>query len=111
MPDDTTAHLGLPLPHPDNLLSEDVGRLRDALSAIDGAFDAQSQTLNQSLADTTSAVNQSLADTTHTLNQALVTTTTTLNTAVAQQGDALALAVRRIRRRADLHRLMQLEIP
>jgi hypothetical protein len=32
----TTPHLGLPLPHPDNELQDDVSRLRDALGEIDG---------------------------------------------------------------------------
>lgn len=32
----TTPHLGLPLPHPDNDLQDDVSRLRDALGQIDG---------------------------------------------------------------------------
>jgi len=33
--DNRTEHLHLPLPHQDNLLEEDVGRLRDALSGLD----------------------------------------------------------------------------
>jgi hypothetical protein len=33
----TTPHLGLPLPHPDNDLETDVVRLRDALTQVDGA--------------------------------------------------------------------------
>ena len=33
-----TTHLGLPLPHQDNPLEEDVLRLRAALAAIDGKF-------------------------------------------------------------------------
>ena len=35
---DTTQHLSLPLPHPDNELEDDVLRLRDALSAVDLAL-------------------------------------------------------------------------
>ena len=34
----TTPHLGLPLPHPDNELQDDVSRLRDALGKIDGSL-------------------------------------------------------------------------
>ncbi len=30
-----TPNIGLPLPHPDNLLEEDIGRIRSAFSAID----------------------------------------------------------------------------
>ncbi len=47
MPDDTTPHLGLPLPHPDHLLSEDVLRLRTALSGVD----AQMTQVDATLAD------------------------------------------------------------
>lgn len=34
----TTPHLGLPLPHPDNVLEDDVARLREALTQIDGSL-------------------------------------------------------------------------
>jgi hypothetical protein len=34
----TTPHLQLPLPHPDNRLDDDVVRLRGALTALDGAI-------------------------------------------------------------------------
>lgn len=36
--DDTTPHLGLPLPHPDNDLEDDAPRLRASLAAIDAKF-------------------------------------------------------------------------
>lgn len=36
--DDRTATLQLKKPHPTNLLADDVGRLRDALDAIDAAL-------------------------------------------------------------------------
>lgn len=36
--DDRTATLQLKLPHPNNLLVDDVARLRDALGVIDAAF-------------------------------------------------------------------------
>lgn len=38
MNDDRTAHLNLPLPHRDNLMTSDVQRIRDALAAIDAAL-------------------------------------------------------------------------
>lgn len=38
MIDDRTAHLALPLPHPDNLLDEDVQRLRQAIAGLEDAF-------------------------------------------------------------------------
>ena len=41
----TTPHLGLPLPHPDNDLEQDVVRLRQALSTIDYKFNALDQLL------------------------------------------------------------------
>ena len=34
----STPHLGLPLPHPDNDLETDVARLRDAFTQVDGAL-------------------------------------------------------------------------
>lgn len=38
MADDKTTHYKLPLPSAENLLSEDVGRIRDSLSGIDTAL-------------------------------------------------------------------------
>lgn len=38
MVNDTTAHLGLQLPHPGNELDDDVLRLRSAISGIDAKF-------------------------------------------------------------------------
>lgn len=38
---DTTPNLGLPLPHVDNLLADDVQRIRTAFGAVDGAFAAK----------------------------------------------------------------------
>lgn len=40
MINETTSHLGLPLPHPTNQLSDDVERLRAALNGIDAKFEA-----------------------------------------------------------------------
>lgn len=58
MIDESTSYLGLPLPHADNLLEEDVLRLREALSRLDvksesvdrvvAAFDAALAGLQQS---------------------------------------------------------------
>lgn len=36
----TTPHLGLPLPHPDNRLEDDVPRIRAALAALDQKVEA-----------------------------------------------------------------------
>lgn len=63
MADDSTAHLGLPLPHPDNLLSEDVQRLRAALSGVDAAFAQQTAAVDQALAASETRVDQALATT------------------------------------------------
>lgn len=38
MPNDQTAHYKFPLPHAENLLSEDVDRLRESLTAADRAI-------------------------------------------------------------------------
>lgn len=40
MPEMLTAHLGLPLPHPENELAEDVLRIRDAFTALDQKLEA-----------------------------------------------------------------------
>lgn len=75
MPDDTTAHLGLPLPHPSHLLSEDVQRLRDALTGVDAAYQSQHQDVQQQLAATIGEVNTSLTTTTNQVNVSLDATT------------------------------------
>ena len=38
MPNDQTAHYKFPLPHPEHLLSEDVDRIRESLTAADRAI-------------------------------------------------------------------------
>ena len=38
MPNDQTAHYKFPLPHAENLLSEDVDRIRESLTAADRAI-------------------------------------------------------------------------
>lgn len=50
MIDDRTSHLNLPLPHKDNLLEEDVERLRDAFDALDAKLKAL-DTLSMNKAD------------------------------------------------------------
>lgn len=59
MIDDKTPTLKLPLPHAENLLSEDVARLRDAFAAIDAAIAAESTARQEGLqaAGTTHAEN------------------------------------------------------
>lgn len=44
---ETTEGLGLPLPHPNNLLAEDVLRLREALTAVDVALSAVQKAVEQ----------------------------------------------------------------
>lgn len=41
MIDERTPNLSLPLPHPENLLEEDVGRIRQALAMTDAALAEQ----------------------------------------------------------------------
>lgn len=43
MADDKTTHYKWPLPSAENLLSEDVGRLRDSLSGIDTELHTEAQ--------------------------------------------------------------------
>ena len=64
MIDNRTPHLNLPLPHPDNVLEDDVTRLRGALTQIDTA-----------------------------LNNAATEDTNVLNAAVAADADVLAAAI------------------
>ena len=60
MIDDRTPYLDLPLPHPDNLLSEDVLRLRQAVVSLDTGFQEQAalvaETLNSQAASMTTAM-------------------------------------------------------
>lgn len=46
MIDDRTAHLNLPLPHTDNTLAEDVGRLRAAIDALDALLSSDDPALD-----------------------------------------------------------------
>ena len=46
----TTSHVRLPLPHPSNLLQEDVLRLRTALTNLDGLIWLLNQTTSEVLA-------------------------------------------------------------
>lgn len=47
MPNLTTLNRAYPLPHPDNLLQQDVRAIVDALTAIDIDIQAQQQQLKQ----------------------------------------------------------------
>ena len=60
MIDDRTPYLDLPLPHPDNLLSEDVGRLRQAVITLDAGFQEQAATVAASLEQAHSEIQDSL---------------------------------------------------
>lgn len=68
MIDERTPNLSLPLPHPENLLTEDVARLRQALSGIDGELASVGaqvagavQSVDAALAAQQSSVNAALA--------------------------------------------------
>lgn len=60
MIDDRTPYLDLPLPHPDNLLSEDVLRLRQAVVSLDTGFQEQAALVAESLRTHTALVSASL---------------------------------------------------
>ncbi len=71
---DLTPHLRLPLPHPANDLQSDVLRLRDALTALDDAFEHQRSESAEALAATTQAVSERLEATTQAVADTLETT-------------------------------------
>ena len=67
MPNATTLHRAYPLPHPDNLLQQDVHTIAAALSAIDADIEAQQQQLKKSQQQNTEyarrvKINQLLGD-------------------------------------------------
>lgn len=67
MPNDTTSYLGLPLPHPDNLLEGDVLRLRDAFTGVDShAADVDAELRVKANAADVIAVTNTKADATST---------------------------------------------
>ena len=71
MIDDRTPYLDLPLPHPDNLLSEDVGRLRQAVTTLDAGFQEQAATVAASLEQAQNSVNTELTETLSSIQTAL----------------------------------------
>lgn len=60
MSDDRTPVLQLPLPHPEHLLSDDVLRLREALTTLDAGFGQQRAEVQRALDATTTAVADAL---------------------------------------------------
>ena len=71
MIDDRTPYLDLPLPHPDNLLSEDVGRLRQAVITLDAGFQEQAATVAAALEQAQNSVNTELTETLSSIQTAL----------------------------------------
>ena len=54
MPNDQTAHYKFPLPHAEHLLSEDVERIRESLTAADRAiYEAAQEAAKATAAETT----------------------------------------------------------
>ena len=49
MADDKTTHYKWPLPSPENLLSEDVVRLRDSISGIDTALNEEASARTEAI--------------------------------------------------------------
>ena len=90
-----TPVLNLPLPHPDHLLSEDVLRLREALTTLDAGFGAQRSEVQAAMTQTRSEV-----------ETALVATTT----AVADALDEVSTDVLRRIRRLQLNQLLNLDL-
>ena len=60
MIDDRTSHLNLPLPHAENLLIDDVPRLRSALSGLDAAIAAQTASVDAAIAAQTASVDAAI---------------------------------------------------
>ena len=71
MIDDRTPYLDLPLPHPNNLLSEDVGRLRQAVITLDAGFQEQASQVQTALQHMTEDVGADLAETQRVVQDAL----------------------------------------
>ena len=71
MIDDRTPYLDLPLPHPNNLLSEDASRLRQAVMALDAGFQEQASQVQTALQHTTEDVGADLAETQRVVQDAL----------------------------------------
>ena len=71
MIDDRTPYLDLQLPHPDNLLSEDVGRLRQAVITLDAGFQEQASQVQTALQHMTEDVGADLAETQRVVQDAL----------------------------------------
>lgn len=61
MADDKTTHYKWPLPSAENLLSEDVGRLRDSLSGIDTELNAEAQARAKAIAEANKARTDAIA--------------------------------------------------
>ena len=71
MIDDRTPYLDLPLPHPNNLLSEDVGRLRQAVITLDAGFQEQASQVQTALQHMSEEVGADLAETQRVVQDAL----------------------------------------
>ena len=71
MIDDRTPYLDLPLPHPNNLLSEDASRLRQAVMALDAGFQEQASQVQTALQHMTEDVGADLAETQRVVRDAL----------------------------------------
>lgn len=78
MQNDLTPNLGLPLPHPENELAEDVIRIRDAFTVLDQKIGAVNALVASQLAAQNTAINAQL---------------TAQNDAVAQRLAALSALV------------------
>lgn len=97
MIDDRTQHKNLPLPNDKNLLSDDVERLRAALTAIDSALHTASQELSQALTtateERTRAINAALQQVNNAINSLQTAVNSQLEQTAAMQRKTHTLAL------------------
>lgn len=96
MNQDTTEHLGLPLPHPNNRLQDDVLHLREAMHGIDRALYQHSQAttaLGESVQDITPEITAQLQAQTQALGNQMQAGTQAVTEAVATQAQATTQAL------------------
>jgi hypothetical protein len=71
MIDDRTGHLNLPLPHPDNLLKNDVNRIREAVTGLDSAIQNQDSSVSAAITQAKSDVDMAMGDSVDLITDAL----------------------------------------
>ena len=79
MIDDRTPNFNLPLPNPQNLLTDDVTRIRDSISAVDDALHTQSTAITAISVDVSAQLAQSVIDNAQSIADANAATAATLS--------------------------------